>query len=326
MIWGMAVSPGGRPADATPLGKKPGPRGLTDYVREVAHALMRKGVPEGKAIAIARSQQAKWAVKSKNPAIRAASVESLAAQHVLDHRKRGKRDMSRAFDTGNTDSLIDLDWASFDSARPAGGARPAAAAPVAQQRATAARPPDLFTAETHQKIRAFQQANGLPVTGNLDQKTVSFLNDPKNSVATHAAASTAANKTAKSANKAAKKAAAAKATADKKAHAAVTKKNAAKVKSDQQTIKNRASSQKAAAKASKGSLANGKPVQTVSMAVPAIGSTDGARMAGNVANFGGKRAAPFVKGGGRAKKAKLSKASTAKVEFAKRMAAARAAK
>lgn len=52
----LAVTPNGRPADATPLAK-PGYRGkrkLSDYEREIAHALMRKGMPESRAIAIAR--------------------------------------------------------------------------------------------------------------------------------------------------------------------------------------------------------------------------------------------------------------------------------
>lgn len=80
----MAVSPGGRPADASPLGKPGGPRKLTDYTREVAHALMKKGMPKHQAIATARSQIAKWMVKSKHPAIAAAAARSTAEQHGLD--------------------------------------------------------------------------------------------------------------------------------------------------------------------------------------------------------------------------------------------------
>jgi hypothetical protein len=48
----MALTPNGRVGDASPLGK--GPRRLSDYERMIAHALMRKGTPESKAIAIAR--------------------------------------------------------------------------------------------------------------------------------------------------------------------------------------------------------------------------------------------------------------------------------
>lgn len=48
----LAVTPNGRAADASPLGK--GKRKLSDYEREIAHALMRKGVPKERAIPMAR--------------------------------------------------------------------------------------------------------------------------------------------------------------------------------------------------------------------------------------------------------------------------------
>lgn len=48
----LAITPNGRAADASPLGK--GPRRLSDYEREIAHALMRKGHPKSEAIAMAR--------------------------------------------------------------------------------------------------------------------------------------------------------------------------------------------------------------------------------------------------------------------------------
>lgn len=52
----LAVTPNGRPGDASPLAKPgyKGPRRLSDYEREIAHALMRKGMPESRAIAMAR--------------------------------------------------------------------------------------------------------------------------------------------------------------------------------------------------------------------------------------------------------------------------------
>lgn len=88
------ITPGGRVGNAAPLGKKPGPRGLTDYTRAIARALMRKH-PEwtlSHAIAVARSQQRKWIVgKDTSPAVRAGAARSLAKQAILDHRKRGKR-------------------------------------------------------------------------------------------------------------------------------------------------------------------------------------------------------------------------------------------
>lgn len=48
----FAVTPNGRVADASPLGK--GKRKLSDYEREIAHALMRKGIPKARAIPMAR--------------------------------------------------------------------------------------------------------------------------------------------------------------------------------------------------------------------------------------------------------------------------------
>lgn len=95
----MAVTPGGRPGDASPLGTK-GPRRLTDYTREVAHALMRDhGYDKHKAIAIARAAIDKWSVGQQSggwkghprPQVQAAAAASTIHQHLLDHAKRGKR-------------------------------------------------------------------------------------------------------------------------------------------------------------------------------------------------------------------------------------------
>jgi len=84
----MAVSPGGRPADASPLGKGKGPRRLDDYVRMVAHALMRKNPSwtEGHAIAVARNAIKRFQRKSKNPAVQAGAAKSIANQAALDAR------------------------------------------------------------------------------------------------------------------------------------------------------------------------------------------------------------------------------------------------
>lgn len=86
----MAITPGGRPGDSTPLGKKPGPRQLTDYTREIAHALMRKyGWDESHAIAVARNAQKKWrrGGGKVRPQVRAGAAKSLGEQAVLDHVK-----------------------------------------------------------------------------------------------------------------------------------------------------------------------------------------------------------------------------------------------
>lgn len=93
----MAITPGGRVGDASPLGKKPGPRRLDDYVREVAHALMRDhGYEEHHAIEIARgvirnaAVTGVWARKGMaKPNVRAGALASLAHQKLLDHARRG---------------------------------------------------------------------------------------------------------------------------------------------------------------------------------------------------------------------------------------------
>lgn len=363
----MAVSPGGRPADASGLGKPGSPRGLSDYTREIAHALMRKGVPKSRAIAIARASEAKRFSHSKNPAIAAAAVAAVAQDHVLDHRKKGRHDMSRtptklrpgsipsgpgkgkfpvtnahevksavllaghakgvskrvvlahvvaeakrrklkippslqktslsipAFATlrGGGMSVVDLDWSSFDSNRPAG--QPAQP------------PPDLLTAQTHTNIAAFQKAHGLKPTGQLDPATVAWLNNPKNSAVAQKAAAGAAKKGAAAATKAqkaavaaAKKQAAA-ATKLTNQQAAAAKKAATQTAAQQKAAtKQAAANQKAAAAAGKAAIGAGGATRGVSLSVPIVGSQDGGRMTGKPA-FGGKKAAPFVKGGGRAK-------------------------
>lgn len=89
----MAISPGGRPADASPLGKKGGQRQLDDYVREVAHALMRHGHDESSAIAIAKASIAKWAEGRGRvrPQVSAGAAAALIHQKLLDHSRRGHR-------------------------------------------------------------------------------------------------------------------------------------------------------------------------------------------------------------------------------------------
>lgn len=96
----MAITPGGRPGDASPLGKKGGPRRLTDYTREVAHALMREhGWDESHAIAAARNAISHWSAGQQvggfkghpRPQVQAAAAASTIHQHVLDHAKRGSR-------------------------------------------------------------------------------------------------------------------------------------------------------------------------------------------------------------------------------------------
>lgn len=52
----LATTPNGRPGDASSLARPgyTGKRKLSDYEREIAHALMRKGMPKERAIPMAR--------------------------------------------------------------------------------------------------------------------------------------------------------------------------------------------------------------------------------------------------------------------------------
>lgn len=79
----LAVTPNGRTADASPLGK--GPRRLSDYEREIAHALIRKGHPKSEAIAMARgllkkaAAAGRWGSRGKaGTATRAGAAKSIA--------------------------------------------------------------------------------------------------------------------------------------------------------------------------------------------------------------------------------------------------------
>lgn len=84
----LAVTPNGRPADASPLGK--GKRRLSDYEREIAHALMRKGMPKERAIPMARgllkkaAKSGRWGDKGKaGSKTRAGAVASIAQRRTF---------------------------------------------------------------------------------------------------------------------------------------------------------------------------------------------------------------------------------------------------
>ena len=84
----MAITPGGRPGDASPLGK--GKRRLTNYEREVAHALMRHGHSKRDAIRIARgvidraAATGRWAGGKAKPNVRAGAAASVAERGALN--------------------------------------------------------------------------------------------------------------------------------------------------------------------------------------------------------------------------------------------------
>lgn len=96
----MAISPGGRPADDSPLGpgdlfNTAGLR-LPTYVREVANALIRSGHPKSRAIAIAISEMKRWAAGAQGvrPQVQAAAAKALAewkaaiaAAHAAPNKK-----------------------------------------------------------------------------------------------------------------------------------------------------------------------------------------------------------------------------------------------
>lgn len=83
----LAITPGGRPGDASPLGTK-GPRRLDDYVRMVAHALIRKGFSKSHAIATAKNSLKRWRRGGGHvrPQVRAGAAAHLGVQAGLDHR------------------------------------------------------------------------------------------------------------------------------------------------------------------------------------------------------------------------------------------------
>lgn len=85
---GLARTPGGREGDASPLGTPGGKQnwvdragGLPTYIREVAHALQRKGKSESNAIQMAVGIVRNWAEgrgKGTSPAVKAAAAKAIA--------------------------------------------------------------------------------------------------------------------------------------------------------------------------------------------------------------------------------------------------------
>lgn len=88
----LAITPGGRQGDASSLAKPGyhGPRRLSDYEREIAHALMRKGHSKSKAIRMARgllnkaAATGRWGNRGKaSLAVRAGAVASRAQRKTF---------------------------------------------------------------------------------------------------------------------------------------------------------------------------------------------------------------------------------------------------
>lgn len=118
----MAVSPGGRPADASPIGT-PGGRqnwvdkagGLPRYIRMVAHALIKRGHTPSSAIAIAVQQMKRWASGGGNvsPKVRAAAAKALAEWEA----KRGAAHARSAANLAHADADA---WTRFPDYRRGG--------------------------------------------------------------------------------------------------------------------------------------------------------------------------------------------------------------
>ena len=89
----LAITPGGRVGDASPLARPgyKGKRRLSDYEREIAHALMRKrGMPKRRAIAMARgltnkaAATGRWGDRGKaSAAVRAGAAASVAQRKTF---------------------------------------------------------------------------------------------------------------------------------------------------------------------------------------------------------------------------------------------------
>lgn len=84
----LAITPGGRVGDASPLGK--GPRRLSDYEREIAHALIRKGHSKRDAIRMARgllkkaAATGRWGDKGRaSGPVRAGAAASIAQRKTF---------------------------------------------------------------------------------------------------------------------------------------------------------------------------------------------------------------------------------------------------
>jgi hypothetical protein len=117
MTVDLAVSPGGRPADASPIGTPGGRKnwvdqagGLPRYIRMIAHALIRKGMTPSHAIATAVNRVRKLAAGSTNPKVKAAAAAAVAEWEA----KKAKAHLSLAY--GDDPDAIVVDLAGLEDA------------------------------------------------------------------------------------------------------------------------------------------------------------------------------------------------------------------
>lgn len=150
--------------------------------------------------------KAKFGGKKAKPFGKKREVIRAAAKGKLQANKAAEKRESLNFTRQDAKDLL-LSWDSFDAAR---GTKPKTAAtpPPATGNAAGYAGPAQSQAVID-KIKSFQKAQGIPVTGNLDAATYNAAKDNPNQVAAAAAAKKGAS--------AAKSAAAKQAAADKKA-------------------------------------------------------------------------------------------------------------
>ena len=118
LAYGMATELSARTAllerTPAPRGKPGGPglydvsgMGHTPYLQQVVKALIEKrGMPEGKAYAIARAAIRKWGVRSKHPEVKSAAIRAESGE--LARQARAKASHSHANEWDVADTLIEL--------------------------------------------------------------------------------------------------------------------------------------------------------------------------------------------------------------------------
>lgn len=161
----MAISPGGRPADDSPLGAgnnwvtRAG--GLPKYIRMVAHALLKSGHSESQAIQLAVAAVKRWAAGADNvrPQVQAAAAKAVAEWEALkSHAHAAERGEALELAGAFNPALHPRQGGKFT---PTGGT----VAPTGGATETQL-PPALQTS-----LASWQAANGLAVTGQYDTAT-----------------------------------------------------------------------------------------------------------------------------------------------------------
>jgi hypothetical protein len=131
-VIGLSAETGRLAVTPAPYGKPGGPglyhvKGLkhSDYLENIVHALMRKGMGKGKATAIARGSIRRWMIKSKHPEVRAAAGlaegQEIAAQARAHAHATTWDELAAVIELGGPGS----GQPGHTTAQPAGPGRPA---------------------------------------------------------------------------------------------------------------------------------------------------------------------------------------------------------